>query len=103
VRDDPTPARRPVSHVAQEAMMTKKILTGMALCLGLCAVAPSAHADPTRKDDNYGYDFKDDILQAGGNDANAMLLKVMKPRSRERLLRPRVHFVAEMLKSVESL
>jgi hypothetical protein len=84
-------------------MMTKKILAGVALSLGLSAIAPAAYADPTKKDDNYGYNFDDDILKAGGNDPNTGLINVRKPHMRDRLLRPRVHFVMEMLKSVENM
>ena len=83
--------------------MTKKILTGMALCLGICAVASSASADPTKKDDSYGYEFKDDILNADTKIANDVRINVRPRGTRERLLRPRTHFVTEMLKSVENM
>ncbi|MEO7330080.1 MAG: hypothetical protein ABI193_16010 [Minicystis sp.] len=83
--------------------MTKKILTGMALCLGLCAVAESAQAEPTKKDDSYGYEFKDDVLNADSSIATGVRIQVRPRGTRERLLRPRTHFVAEMLKSVENM
>jgi hypothetical protein len=83
--------------------MTKKILASLALGMILSAVAPSAHADPVKKDDNYGYKFDDDILKAPGNDPNTGMIKVRPMRSREILTRPRVHFIPEMLKSVENL
>lgn len=83
--------------------MTKKILTGMALCLGFCAVAPSASAEVTKKDDSYGYEFKDDVLNADTKIANDVRIAVRPRGTRERLLRPRTHFVAEMLKSVENM
>jgi hypothetical protein len=83
--------------------MTKKILAGLAFGLILGAVAPSARAETPKKDDNYGYKFDDDILKAPGNDPNTGMIKVRPMRSREMLLRPRVQFVSEMLKSVENL
>lgn len=83
--------------------MTTKILAALAFGMTLGAIAPSAHADPSKKDDNYGYEFKDDILNAPGNDANIAMIKVRPMRTREILTRPRVHFIPEMLKSVENL
>lgn len=83
--------------------MSKKILTAMAMCLGLCAVAETAHADPTKKDDSYGYQFNDDVLNADSKIANDVRIMVRPRGARERLLRPRTHFVTEMLKSVENM
>jgi hypothetical protein len=92
-----------VSRPHKETTMTTKILAALAFGMILSAVAPSAHAETTKKDDNYGYEFKDDILSAPGNDANVGLIKVRPMRTREILTRPRVHFIPEMLKSVENL
>jgi hypothetical protein len=83
--------------------MTKRILVGMAVVMGLSAVAFSASAEPTKKDDSYGYEFKDDILNADSKIANDVHIKVRKRASRELLQRPRLHFVPEMLKSVENM
>jgi hypothetical protein len=83
--------------------MTRKILAALALGTVLSAFAPSAHADPSKKVDNYGYEFTDDILDAPGNDVHAGYIKARPPRARDILLRPRLHFVPEMLKSVENL
>jgi len=84
-------------------MMNRKILLGLALCLGICAVTETASADPTKKDDNYGYTFTDDVLNADHSISNDMRISGRPRGHRERLLRPRVHFVAEMLKSVEHM
>lgn len=65
--------------------------------------ATAASADPTKADDRYGYVFNDDILAAGGPGATAVAIHVQKHLRREVLLRPRVQFVSEMLKSVEAL
>lgn len=83
--------------------MTKKILVGLSLCFAVSAVAPAASADPTKKDNDYGYEFKDDILNAGNTGPMTAQIRVRQTGRRELLLRPRVHFVAEMLKSVENM
>ena len=83
--------------------MKTKILAGILSFVGVVAVAPVAHADPTKEDDGYGYVFKDDALMAEGRNANTAQITVLKPARRDRLLRPRVHFVTEMLKSVEHM
>jgi hypothetical protein len=84
-------------------MMKTKILAGLLSILGVSAAAPVAHADPSKKDDSYGYVFDDDALKAEGKSANTAQITVLKPARRDRLLRPRVHFVTEMLKSVENM
>jgi hypothetical protein len=84
-------------------MMKTKMLAGLLALVGVSAVAPVANADPTKKDDSYGYTFDDDALKAEGANANTAQLTVRKIGQRERLLRPRVHFVTEMLKSVEHM
>jgi hypothetical protein len=73
---------------------------GLFCVTGLEAVAS---AEPTKKDDHYGYEFKDDVLQGANMGATAPQILVLKTGRRDRLLRPRMHFVAEMLKSVENL
>jgi hypothetical protein len=78
------------------------------LMVGLVAVcvsvATSASADPTKADDRYGYIFIDpDLLSADGSVVTAVPIRVQKHLHREVLLRPRVQFVTEMLKSVEAL
>jgi hypothetical protein len=66
-------------------------------------VASVASAEPSKKDDDYGYAFKDDLLKGDSQGAMAARIQVIPTGRRERLLRPRVHFVAEMLKSVENM
>ena len=83
--------------------MKTSIVAGIAAALAFTAVAESAHAEPTKKDDSYGYVFDDDALRAEGKSANTAQITVRRPAGRERLVRPRVHFVAEMLKSVENM
>jgi hypothetical protein len=83
--------------------MKTKIVAGLLSLVSVVAVAPVAHADPTKKDDGYGYIFEDDALKAEGKNANTAQITVLKSARRDRLLRPRVHFVTEMLKSVEHM
>ncbi len=83
--------------------MKTPVLAGVLAVVGIVSVSPSAHADPTKKDDSYGYVFKDDALNAEGKYANTAQISVRAPAGRERLVRLRVHFVAEMLKSVENM
>ena len=83
--------------------MKKRILVGLAVVMGLSAVAQSAMAEPTKKDDSYGYEFRDDILNADTKIATGAQINVRKKATRDRLHRVRVHFVTEMLKSVENM
>jgi hypothetical protein len=81
----------------------KKALIGLLLSTAFVASAAPAAAEPTKKDDSYGYVFTDDALQADTLGAATGQIKVLKLGRRDRLLRPRVHFVSEMLKSVENM
>jgi hypothetical protein len=81
----------------------KKALIGLALAMAFVATAGDAAADPTKKDDSYGYVFEDDALKADTMGAASAQIRVLKLGRRDRLLRPRVHFVSEMLKSVENM
>jgi hypothetical protein len=47
--------------------------------------------------------FCDDPLDAGGFGPNDVLLKIRPSAARSQLIRPRVQFVTEMLKSVENM
>lgn len=67
------------------------------------APAPKAEPAGKKKADDYGYIFTDDLLNAPGLGASSAQITVLKLGRRDRLLRPRIHFVPEMLKSVESM
>lgn len=56
-----------------------------------------------KKDDGYGYEFSDDPLNAGGFGPNDATIRVRPGPVRTTLIRPRISFVPEMLKSVENL
>ncbi|KYG07625.1 hypothetical protein BE21_28390 [Sorangium cellulosum] len=76
-----------------------------AALLFLCVSIPEAAAQdktPT-KQENYSYTFTDDLLDASNSNATGAMLQVRQLGRRDRLLRPRLHFIPEMLKSVESM
>jgi hypothetical protein len=83
--------------------MTKTARVGVLAFLGASFIVSSASADPTKADDRYGYVFNDDILAADGSVVTAVPIRVQAHLRRAVLLRPRVQFVTEMLKSVEAL
>lgn len=71
---------------------------------GVLLLAASAAAQSGGNDDQgYGYEFTDDPLAAGGINPNDATLKVRPGPVRTTLIRPRISFVPEMLKSVENL
>ena len=75
-----------------------------AICVGLCAVAPSAWADPPKKDaKDYAYTFPDDGLLGIDGMGTTPIIKVRPKGPRDLLHRPRLQFVQEMLKSVENM
>ena len=83
--------------------MKTKIAVALAFCVGICAVAPSAHADPPKKEDGYAYKFDDDSLLSKEGNGNVAMIPVRNKGRRDLLHRPRLQFVQEMLKSVENM
>jgi hypothetical protein len=63
----------------------------------------SAQVKESKSDDGYGYSFDDDPLNAGGFGPNDATIRVRPKAARTTLIRPRISFVPEMLKSVENL
>ena len=81
----------------------RHIPTAFLFVLSLSAYAA---ADPKPKpvvDQNTIYAFGDDSLLGGMIDANAARIVVRPRAARSTLIRPRTHFVPEMLRSVENL
>ncbi len=60
-------------------------------------------ADAGGGGEGYGYEFDDDPLSAGGFGPNDATIKVRPKAARTTLIRPRTHFIPEMLKSVENI
>jgi hypothetical protein len=78
----------------------------MVVSASMMLVAPSAFAqvEETKEDTgDYGYEFDDDPLNAGGFGPNDATIKVRARAARTTLIRPRTSFVPEMLKSVENI
>jgi hypothetical protein len=76
----------------------------LALLLAAPAFAQEAAKEAAgEKGDGYGYEFEDDPLSAGGFGPNDATIKVRPRAARTTLIRPRIQFVDEMLKSVENL
>jgi hypothetical protein len=83
--------------------MKTKIAAALALFATMTMVAPSALAEEPKKEGSYAYTFTDDNLLGKDMAGNVPMIKVGKPARRDRLHRPRVQFVQEMLKSVENM
>lgn len=56
-----------------------------------------------KNNQGYGYEFGDDPLAAGGFGPNDATIRVRPGPVRTTLIRPRIQFVDQMLKSVERL
>ncbi len=91
-----------------------KILAASAVMVGFSAPALGQEADAGTPDadstyqtqdapDGYVVKFKDELLDGGGMDSNTALIKVRPQAARLILIRPRLHFVNELLKSAESI
>jgi hypothetical protein len=76
---------------------------GLGATLLLFAGLSSAQVKEQKSDEGYGYTFDDDPLNAGGFGPNDATIRVRARAARTTLIRPRISFVPEMLKSVENL
>lgn len=85
--------------------MKKLAISLAAVGLILTAVGTAAAQDvkESKGDGGYGYEFDDDPLAAGGFGPNDERIRVRRGAQRATLIRPRTHFVPELLKSVENL
>jgi hypothetical protein len=79
----------------------------LSVAIGLAAfgVTGAAFAQDKAAGDKegYGYEFDDDPLAAGGFGPSDATIRVRPRAARTTLIRPRIQFVDEMLKSVENL
>ena len=57
--------------------------------------------ETTEETEGYGYNFDDDLVGAGFTGPQSALIKVRQGAVRRTLIRPRTHFVPELLKSIE--
>ena len=83
--------------------MRMAVCSGLGMALLLVAGLSSAQVKESKSDDGYGYQFDDDPLNAGGFGPNDATIRVRARAARTTLIRPRISFVPEMLKSVENL
>lgn len=83
--------------------MRLAVCSGLGVALMLVAGLSSAQVKESKSDDGYGYQFDDDPLNAGGFGPNDATIRVRARAARTTLIRPRISFVPEMLKSVENL
>lgn len=87
-------------------MRTKTLATAIITAIVLAA-GPASADEPavttSETDGGYGYDFRDDPLQAGIAGASGAVIKLRSHVVRRTLIRPRASFVPEMLKSVETI
>ena len=85
--------------------MKRSKLMGICVALGVFLATSSALAQRTVDSgkDGYGYEFDDDPLAAGGFGPNDASIRVRSGPIRTTLIRPRISFVDNMLKSVENL
>jgi hypothetical protein len=77
------------------------VITLSTLALPSSSFAQSSRASP--RPESYEYVFPDDPLDAGFFSADDVHIRVLPMPKRSVLIRPRVQFVTEMLKSVETL
>ena len=77
------------------------------MALALFTLAGSAYAEEDYKDltDKNGQKvyFKDDVMDGKGLGEQAATILVRPGAARQLLLKPRTHFIPEMLKTVENL
>ncbi len=75
----------------------------MVMMVGSTAMAKDAKKkiETVEEGDGYGYNFEDDLVGAGVMGAQNGLIKVRQGVVRRTLIRPRTHFVPELLKSIE--
>lgn len=87
-------------------MWIKRIVSGTVV-LSVLLSASFALAQPKgkekEKNNDQAMDFKDDPLEAGGLGPNEIGLKIRSGPVRSTLIKPRMSFVPQMLKSVENL
>ncbi len=89
--------------------MRRTKLVATIVGLGVFLIASAAWAQRTvedvkeGRDSGYGYEFDDDPLAAGGFGPNDATIRVRPGPVRTTLIRPRISFVDNMLKSVENL
>jgi hypothetical protein len=83
--------------------MAGYLLASSALAQGVKETPGGGDAAGGGDKEGYGYEFDDDPLAAGGFGPSDATIKVRPKAARTTLIRPRTHFIPEMLKSVENI
>lgn len=85
--------------------MKKILLSAVTITLLILSQTASAQTKLLEDKNNqgYGYEFGDDPLAAGGFGPNDATIRVRPGPVRTTLIRPRIQFVDQMLKSVEAI
>ena len=84
------------------ALGAAALVAAMSLSVTAAAQQPTAK-DKGKDSSGYSYKFDDDLMKGGTLGGNTPRIEVVKMGRRDRLIRPRLHFVPEMLKSVEKM
>jgi hypothetical protein len=75
----------------------------LVVALLMSAGVSAAQVKESKSEQGYGYEFDDDPLNAGGFLPGDAIIRVRPGAAKGTLIRPRVNYVPEMLKSVEHL
>ena len=73
------------------------------MTIGLFSTAALAEDKKQPKSEDYGYIFNDDALLGNDLQGQTGIIKVHPVGVRDRLIRPRTQFIAEMFKSIEHI
>lgn len=73
------------------------------MTIGLFSTAALAEDKKPQKSEDYGYIFNDDALLGNDLQGQTGIIKVRPVGVRDRLIRPRTQFIAEMFKSIEHI
>jgi hypothetical protein len=92
-----------VFFVPEAEMNVLSSLAGFVVGFSLVSSGAAALADTPKQKEGYEYKFTDDDVLAGDRQPLGERIHVLPLGRRDHLLRPRIHFVPEMLKSVESM
>jgi hypothetical protein len=87
-------------------MKTKMMAALVSIGVSALIVSAAGTAGAEEKKNNnagYEYKFTDDPLQADGMAGTTPQIRVLKIKHRDKLHRPRLQFITEMLKSVENM
>ncbi len=93
-----------MNHSSRKSLL---VISSILILLAFAPVADAQEPHPRSNahapDDGYGYVFTDDVMQAGAFTPDDPRITVISRAVRVTLIRPRTAFIAELLKSAESL